>query len=299
MAVLQWDFGSDGRLLVENTSETLRQAATAAQRLVGDDVEIDVQISFGGLEDQCADAVELGAQSDAKAVEAIRMRRIAARALSAAGFPPADIGYLVGLPRGSAKHLLDGPLDAPWMGAGLAPPLERPPALADTARPGNRRIFVVLVTPHEGRWLVHLEAGPQVRATLGFAERFVRELIDDPSADLLLAPQLPADLEEAVQTADTATAEDEDLRLRTYELRADLTRRLAGLGIGARDIGDLLGIHEHRVRTLLTHDETAKLRPCQPSAASAGQVETTDQPLHRVAASRLRVVSRPRQNHRS
>jgi hypothetical protein len=149
--------------------ETLRQAAKVAQRLAGDDAEVDVHVSLGGLEDLCDDAVELGQQSDAKAVAAIRLRRIAARALSAAGFAAADIGYLVGLPRGSAKHLLVGPLDAPWMAAGHAPPLERPLTPADTVRSGNRRVFVVMVTPHKGRWLVHLEGGPQIRASLAFA----------------------------------------------------------------------------------------------------------------------------------
>ena len=181
----------------------------------------------------------------------MRLRRIAARTLSAAGIATADIGYLMGLRRESAKHLLTGPLGSPWMAAGHAPPLERPPVRTATASLGNRRVLVVVVTRHEGRWVVHLEEGPQTRASLAYAERFVRELIDDPDADILLCPQLPADLEAALRTPDVATAEDEDLRARTYELRADVARRLRAVGIAVRDIGDLLGIHEHRVRMLL------------------------------------------------
>lgn len=86
--------------------DMLRQTEGVARRLVGDDVAVDVQVSLGGLEDPCADAVELGEQSDARSVEAIRLRRIAARALNAAGIATADIGYLMGLRRESAKHLL-------------------------------------------------------------------------------------------------------------------------------------------------------------------------------------------------
>lgn len=86
----------DGR---SSHCETLRQAPKIARRLAGPDVEPDVQVSLGGLEDLCADAVELAEQSDAKSVEAIRLRRITARALNAAGIAAADIGYLMGLRR--------------------------------------------------------------------------------------------------------------------------------------------------------------------------------------------------------
>ncbi len=89
----------DGR---SGQCETLRQGAKVAQRLVGGDADVDVQYSLRGLEDLCTDAVELGEQSDAKAAEAIRLRRIAARALIA-GIAIADIGYLMGLHRESAK----------------------------------------------------------------------------------------------------------------------------------------------------------------------------------------------------
>jgi hypothetical protein len=239
--------------------ETLRQADGVARRLVDDDVDVDVQVSLGGLEDLCVDAVDLGEQSDASSVVAIRLRRIAARALSTAGIRTADIGYLMGLRRESAKHLLSGPFDSPWMVAGHAPPLKRPAVPPASASPGNRRVVAAVVTRDGSRWHVHLEDEPQPRASLAYAERFVRKLIDDPKADVLLCPQLPADLEAALRASELATAQDDDLRARTYELRAELARRLRALGLRARDIGDLIGIHEHRVRTLLGCDvDTAR-----------------------------------------
>jgi hypothetical protein len=54
---------------------------------------VDLQVTPGGLEDLCAEAVELGEQADALALEAMRLRRTAAKALSAAGIRTADVGY--------------------------------------------------------------------------------------------------------------------------------------------------------------------------------------------------------------
>lgn len=53
--------------------------------------EFDLQVRLGGLEDLCADAVELGQRSDAASVDAIRLRRRAALTLTAAGIRRTDV----------------------------------------------------------------------------------------------------------------------------------------------------------------------------------------------------------------
>ena len=79
----------------------------------------------------------------------------------------------------------------------------------------------------------------------------VRDLVADDADEILLCPQLPDDLEQAIRAADLATADAEDYQRRTYELRLDLAGRLRGLDVGYQDIGHLLDIHAHRVRLLL------------------------------------------------
>lgn len=51
--------------------------------------------------------------------------------------------------------------------------------------------------------------------------------------------------------SDAATGAADALNERAYLLRLDVARRLRAHGIGYRDIGHLLEIHEHRVRLIL------------------------------------------------
>jgi hypothetical protein len=63
-------------------------------------------------------------------------------------------------------------------------------------------------------------------------QTFVRSLVDDSSADIVLCPQLPDEVERAARESDRATAESKDLRSRTFELRVDVAHRLRALGMG-------------------------------------------------------------------
>lgn len=69
--------------------------------------------------------------------------------------------------------------------------------------------------------------------------------------DVTLCAELWDGLEESVRAAGLATAAADDLELRAYELRLDVAHRLRALGVGFGDIGELIGIHPHRVRVLL------------------------------------------------
>src|SRR6478735_10348738 len=100
----------DGRSFTRTTLVTVRKQA---RKLLGDDFEL--QVSVRGLEDLCADSVELTEQSEAAFVRALRLRRIAARTLQDTGLSRADIGYLLGLDPGVATELLSVPVDSPWM----------------------------------------------------------------------------------------------------------------------------------------------------------------------------------------
>lgn len=59
----RWQVEIPGRAPIE--TRTLKTAETIAVRRTGG--PIDLQVSLGGLEDLCADAVELGEESDALA----------------------------------------------------------------------------------------------------------------------------------------------------------------------------------------------------------------------------------------
>jgi hypothetical protein len=232
-------------------TRTLKTAETTAGRHA--DGPIDLQVSLGGLEDLCADAVELGEQSDALAVEALRLRRVAAQTLSAAGIRTADAGYLMGIAQDSVKHLLDVPIDTPWMSTTHAPPTPIPPPARPSAPGTTRDIVPVMVTRSGSGWHVHVNPGrrPVGRTSLVRAEMLVRDLVADDGADILLCPQLPDELEQAVRVADIATADADGYQHRAHELRLDVARRLRDLEIGYQDIGYLLGMHTHRVRLLL------------------------------------------------
>jgi len=68
------------------TTRTLAMAETmTARRLPG---AFDLQVSLGGLEDLCTDAVDLGQAADTAHITALKLRRVAVRALTAAGCTP-------------------------------------------------------------------------------------------------------------------------------------------------------------------------------------------------------------------
>lgn len=213
---------------------------------------IDLQVKIGGLEDLCADAVELGDQSDELTVEAIRQRRVTARALDGAGIRRTDIAYLMGIPQNSLKHLLAVPLDSPWMSTGHAPPSPFPQPLQPNLTAGSTRRMTAVAATRDGTgWHVHLGDGrqPARRTSLVHAEKLACNAT--PDAEVMLCPELPDELETAIHVSDLASAAAEDHQRQAYELRLDVAGRLRGLGIGFGDIGQLLGIHVHRVRLLL------------------------------------------------
>jgi hypothetical protein len=235
------------RSLVTRTLVTTRMRV---DRLL--DGGYDLQVRLGGLEDVCADAVELGTRSDALTVEAIRLRRRTARVLTEAGMRMTDVAYLMGIPQDVAKHLLDVPVESPWMAVGHAPPtpIHKPPAATVTG--GTREMTAVMATQTENGWHVHLNPGrrPTTRTSLVHAENLARARAA-AGTEVVLCPSLPDDLEAALRASDVATAAADEVQSQAYELRLDVATRLRALGIGFADIGELLAIHTHRVRLLL------------------------------------------------
>lgn len=212
----------------------------------------DLQARLGGLEDLCADAVDLGQRSDAATVKAIQLRRRTALALTAAGIRRTDVAYLMGITSGAIAHLLAVPIDSPWMTTGHAPPAafpRRPQEVASTA--GTHQMTAVVATRDGTGWQLQLNAGRHStrRTSLVHAHKLARDMAGD--TDVVLCPQLPNELESALRASDLASATAQDLQLQTYELRLDLCRRLRTLRIGFADIGELLAVHAHRVRLLL------------------------------------------------
>jgi hypothetical protein len=244
----RWRVEMPGRLQL--TTRTLATARTAIARRIG--AGFDLQVRLGGLEDLCADAVDLGQRSDQSMIEAIRLRRQVAIALTEAGLRRTDVAYLMSIPPDTVAHLLTVPIDSPWMTAGHSPPTpfpRVPPAVKDV---GLRRFAVVLATRDGTGWQVHLNAGCRStrRSSLVHADKLARDLAGD--IDVLLCPQLPDELDEMIRALDLATADAGDLQVEAYGLRVELARRLRILGVGFADIGELLAIHVHRVRLLLT-----------------------------------------------
>ncbi len=232
-------------------TRTLASAQTLAARRL--EVPFDLQVDLGGLEDLCADAVELGERSDALTIQAIRARRIAARALAEAGIRGTDIAFLMGMAPYTAKLLLSVPIDTLWMATGQAPPRRFPrPTEPSPSASATRPVTAIRATRDGIGWLVHLDTGrpPVRRISLAHAEKLARAAI--PDADVMLCPELPDELERAIRGADLATAGAEERERAAYELRRDVARRLRDLGIGYADIGQLLGINGHRVRLLLS-----------------------------------------------
>jgi len=172
------------------TCGSLRRAEIVAQRLTGPDVAIDVQVSVDGLEDLCADAVELGRESDAASIQALRLKRLAVRALTRAGVKQADIGYLLGISTERADDMRSEPVDSPWMARGQTPWRPRPDlTVPEPAIPGSKRVVAVVVTraPAKTTWFLHLDDEPERVRTLAVAEARVRELVG-ADTDVLICP---------------------------------------------------------------------------------------------------------------
>lgn len=238
---------------VPGQAPLVTRTLATAQTMVGRRVEgaFDLQVRLGGLENLCADAVELGEESDALTVVALRLRRQTARALTEAGIRRTDVAYLMGIPPGSVAHLLAVPIDSPWMATGHAPPSPFPQSRQVSTSVGTNQVTAVVVTRDVTGWHVHPNPGrrPTGRTSLVHAEKLARGLLTD--TDVMLCPELPDDLEECLRASDHTSAAADDLELRVYELRLDVARRLRILGVGFGDIGELLGMHVHRVRLLL------------------------------------------------
>lgn len=232
------------------TTRTLASARALVERRVAE--EFDLQVALGGLEDLCADAVDLGQRSDASTIDALRLRRRVALALTAVGIRKTDVAYLTGIASGSVAHLLSVPIESPWMSAGHAPPTPFPQQRVDvTWTAGTRRITAVVATRDGSGWHVHLNGGsrPTRRTSLVHAEKLVRDMAGD--TDVVLCPQLPDELDDMLRTSDFASAAAQDLQVQAYELRRHVAGRLRALRIGFADVGELLAIHPHRVRLLL------------------------------------------------
>jgi len=136
-------------------TRTLAMVETmTARRLAGG---FDLQVSLGGFEDLCADAVELGQAADIAHITALKLRRVAVRSLTAAGCTPVDIGYLTGIPTETVDNLLRVPVETPWMNAGTTPWRRRPQLQAPAApAAGTRRVVAAVVTPAGSSWDLHL-----------------------------------------------------------------------------------------------------------------------------------------------
>lgn len=184
----------------------------------------DLQVRLGGLEDLCADAVDLGQRSDAATVAAMRLRRRMALALTAAGIRRTDVAYLMGIASRSVAHLLAVPVDSAWMTAGQAPPTAFPRRRKELARTDRTHQMTVVIVTREGTgWDVQMDVGRRStgRTSLVHAEKLAREMAGD--ADVILCPQLPEELEKTLRESDLASAAAQDLQLQAYDLR--LARR--------------------------------------------------------------------------
>lgn len=175
--------------------------------------------------------------------------------LKDAGHTPVDIGYLTGIPTKTVDNLLTVPVETPWMTTG-ATPWRRRPYLQELPPPaGTRRVVAAVVTPAGSSWDLH-RAGdmpPRRVRTLAAAENALTTAAGGcGGVDVLVIPQLPDTCQRHIDDFDTATATADDLNERCHLLRLEVAQRLRELELGYRDIGDLLDIHEHRVRLLLT-----------------------------------------------
>jgi len=255
------------------TTRTLAMAETMTARRLP--AGFDLQVSLGGLEDLCTDAVELGQAADAAHITALKLRRIAVRALKVAGCKPVDISYLTGIPTETVDNLLRVPVETPWMTTGTTPWRPRPQLQAAAAAGGTRRVAAAVVTPAGSSWDLHLAGDEQPRRvrTLAAAETALLAAAaaggGGAGVDVHVIAQLGDGCQRHLDDSDAATAAADELNERAertaYLLRLQVAHRLRAFGIGYRDIGYLLAMHEHRARLLLTDPP-----PDRTTAASGG-----------------------------
>jgi len=236
------------------TTRTLAMAEAMTARRLHD--VFDLQVDLGGLEDLCADAVDLGQAADAAHITALKLRRVAVRTLKDAGCTHVDIGYLTGIPTETVDNLLRVPVETPWMTTGTTPWRRRPRLHDPPPSGGTRRVVAAMVTPAGSSWDLHLagDVPPRRVRTLAAAENALTAAAaaSDGGVDVLVIPKLDETCRRHIDEADTATAAADDLNERCYLLRLEVAHRLRALELGYRDIGYLLDMHEHRVRLLLT-----------------------------------------------
>jgi hypothetical protein len=144
----RWHVDIPGQATV--VTRTLATARAAIARRVRS--PFDLQVSLGGLKDECAYAIDLGRRSDAATIDAIRLRRRAALALTGAGIRRTDVAYLMGIASRTVAHLLAVPVDSAWMAAGHAPPTGFPQRRADRemAMTGSTHQMTAVVVTRDG-----------------------------------------------------------------------------------------------------------------------------------------------------
>jgi len=251
----------DGRWLVVAPegrtafARTLRQLQETAEKLT--ERPMPVHVDLAGWQDMAADAVDLGAQADAAYIAALKLERRAARALAERRIGVNDVGVILHVPEHRARHLLESPVESAWMTTGQSPwrelPREQPEADSTNEPASTRTIYVVAATPDDGRWIVDLPDQPNVTAaTLAHAAGVARRVLEEAATDIEICPYLGS-TEALVEQTLVAGLHAGRLHQQAYGLRLKIARHLRSLGVGYRDIGDLLGIHHHRVRLLLGH----------------------------------------------
>jgi len=161
------------------TTRTLAMAEAMTARRLHD--VFDLQVDLGGLEDLCADAVDLGQAADAAHITALKLRRVAVRTLKDAGCTHVDIGYLTGIPTETVDNLLRVPVETSWMTTGTTP-WRRRPHLHEPRPPagGTRRVVAAVVTPAGSSWDLHLAGDVSSRRvrTLAAAENALATAAD-------------------------------------------------------------------------------------------------------------------------
>ncbi len=162
-----------------------------ARRMTG---AFDLQVRLGGLEDLCADAVDLGQAADAAHITALKRRRVAVRTLKGASCTPVDIGYLTGIPTETVDNLLTVPIETSWMTTG-ATPWRRHPHLQEPPPPGGtRQVVAAVVTPAGSSWDLHLtgDMPPRRCRTLAAAENALTaaSAAGNGGVDVHVIPQL-------------------------------------------------------------------------------------------------------------
>jgi len=229
-----------------------------ARRALGDDIPVDVQVNLGGAEHLCQQAKELGQHSDQVFSRALTLRRRAAKSLRSHGLSQYDIAYLLRVDRSSVNKLLSDPIRSSWMDLGHAPPRSlprgEPAAFAESIDTAVVTVVTVERRP-DGKWDYSYDDHHGTAATLGRCVARLRILPGLADAEIVVEPSPASELRGLCEDAVRMSTEARTLDLATFHARLRAAQQLQSRGIGYRDIGDLLDLHVHRVRRLLTHSE--------------------------------------------